>query len=291
MISPRSFSPLLLGIAIAATAATAAPATRLDAFEALNGSGIRVQHVPFNDSLVLKILGFKDHPFVIDVGDGDTVTGIAGGGLASGEDIQKGVLGTWEVQKDGGRVFVRPLADGKRTTMIVVTAKGRTYVVDMASAAATSKEFDQRVSRVVVKHAPPPPPPMPVFTLPQPTAAQAPEPPPPARLRNQEYSLEVVELDADIRPVEVFDDGRFTYFRFPGNVPVPAIYKSVPGTTEEWLVNSHREGDYIVLHGVGKLWNLRLEGSMVGIFNDAFDPYGVPAVDGSTLENKKRVKR
>ena len=287
-MSIRSIGPLLFCVAMTAGAS---PAVRSGAFEALNGSGIRVQHVPFNDSLVLKILGFKDHPFVIDIGDGDTVTGIAGGGLASGEDIQKGVLGTWEVQKDGSRVFVRPLVEGKRTTMLVVTSKGRTYVVDMASAAAGSKEFEQRVSRVVVKH---PPPPTPTFTLPPPAAAPAPAPepaPPPPRLRNEQYSMEVVELDADIRPAEVFDDGRFTYFRFPGNVPVPAIYKSVPGTKEEWLVNSHREGDYIVLHGVGKLWNLRLEHSTVGIFNDAFDPYGVPAVEGSTLHDKKRVKR
>lgn len=272
-------------LATALVAAQAAAAIT-PVFEAVDGSSRRVQHVTYNDSLVIRILGFKDHPFVVDFGD-DPVREIAGGGIVTGEDMQKGVIGAWEVTRAGPRVFVRPLAEGKRTTMLVVTGKGRTYVVDMQSTLPTSKEFDQRVSRVVVKH-PLPPVPAPIMVA---VSAPEPEPPPPARLRNEQYSMEVVELDEDIRPAEVYDDGRFTYFRFPGNLPVPAIYKSVPKTTEEWLVNSHREGDYIVLHGVSRLWNLRLENSVVGIFNDAFDPHGAPAVDGSTVPNQKRVMR
>jgi type IV secretion system protein VirB9 len=270
----------------AVTALMSTPASSTPVFEAVDGSSRRVQHVAYNDSLVIRILGFKDHPFVVDFGD-DSVREIAGGGLVTGDDLQKGVMGSWEVTRAGPRVFVRPLAEGKRTTMLVVTGKGRTYVVDMQSASPASKDFEQRVSRVVVKH-PLPPVPAPVIV-----AAAAPEPElaPPARLRNEQYSMEVVELAEDIRPAEVYDDGRFTYFRFPGNLPVPAIYKSVPKTTEEWLVNSHREGDYIVLHGVSRLWNLRLENSVVGIFNDAFDPQGAPVVDGSTVQNQKRVMR
>jgi type IV secretion system protein VirB9 len=284
----RRLSQVAIAASVAlASAASLASSPRSGAvFEALDGSSRQVQHVDFNDSLVIRILGFKDHPFVVDFGD-DAVREIAGGGIVTGEDLQKGLIGGWEVTRVGPRVFVRPLAEGKRTTMIVVTAKGRTYVVDMQSAAPTAKDFDRRVSRVIVRHPAPPPP---VLVAGAPVAPEPPPPPPPS-LRNDTYSMEVVALDADIRPAEVFDDGRFTYFRFPGNTPVPAIYKSVPSTTEEWLVNSHREGDFIVLHGVGKLWNLRLEGSMVGVFNDAFDPYGAPATNGSTVVNQKRVTR
>ena len=53
-----------------------------------------------------------------------------------------------------------------------------------------------------------------------------------------------------MRPREAFDDGRFTYLKFPNNIEIPAIYRAVPGAKDEWLVNSHREGDFVVLHAV-----------------------------------------
>ncbi len=104
--------------------------------------------------------------------------------------------------------------------------------------------------------------------------------------------MQIVSETVDIRPREVYDDGRFTWFKFPSNVEIPAIYKSQPNTKDEVLVNSHVEGDYVVMHATAPLWNLRLAQSMVGVFNDSYNAVGVGPENGTTVygltrENKK----
>jgi type IV secretion system protein VirB9 len=101
--------------------------------------------------------------------------------------------------------------------------------------------------------------------------------------RNRSYTLEIVSEVEDIRPRAIFDDGRFTYMRFPNNLMIPAIYKSTPKSHSEQLMNSHLEGDWVVLHGIAPLWNLRLGGSVLGVFNEQFDPEGLPPENGMTL--------
>jgi type IV secretion system protein VirB9 len=92
---------------------------------------------------------------------------------------------------------------------------------------------------------------------------------------NRNYSMQIVKEDVIIHPKEVFDDGVFTWFLFPKSQSVPVLYKSVPGTKEEAVINFHMEGDYVVVHGIAALWNLRLGGSLVGVYNDSFDPIGL----------------
>ena len=106
--------------------------------------------------------------------------------------------------------------------------------------------------------------------------------------RNERYSLEVVHEAEDIRPREVFDDGLFTYMRFPNNLAIPAIYRSTPGSRNERLINSHMEGDYVVLEGLAPLWNLRLGGSLLGVFNERYDAEGIPPEDGTTMPSISR---
>jgi type IV secretion system protein VirB9 len=87
--------------------------------------------------------------------------------------------------------------------------------------------------------------------------------------------MQIVKEEVIIRPKEVFDDGVFTWFLFPKSQSVPVLYKSVPGTKEEAVTNFHMEGDYVVAHATSALWNLRLGGSLVGVYNESFDPTGL----------------
>lgn len=109
--------------------------------------------------------------------------------------------------------------------------------------------------------------------------------------RNANYTMQVVTETVDIRPREAFDDGRFTWLLFPRNQEVPTVYKSVPGTKEEVIVNSHMEGDYLVLHAVAPLWNLRLAGSTVGVFNEAYDAMGASSENKTVFPNIVRVEQ
>lgn len=298
---------LTLAMAVPTETAGAAPATRVPAaatFQATAEPDSRVRRVEYRDDLVVSLVGFADHPFVLELSNEEEIRDVAGGGLVSGQDLKAGVLGGWETSRRGSRLFIRPRPSATRTTLLITSSKGRVYVVDLVPGSHARKDFDRRVSRVVFTYAPPPLPTLrpnpPMATLPlgsasaesvlstafaTPASAAAQQQP---VLRNTNYSMEVVTMAADIRPTEVFDDGRFTFFRFPGNSPVPAIYKSVPNTEKEWLVNSHRDGDLIVMHGVARLWNLRTDDDVVGIFNDAFDTLGNPPQDGTTSSTLKR---
>lgn len=64
--------------------------------------------------------------------------------------------------------------------------------------------------------------------------------------RNWKYSMQVLDGADEIAPSMVFDDGRFTYFRFAANREVPTIYYISP-TGEESRINFHMEGDLAVV--------------------------------------------
>jgi type IV secretion system protein VirB9 len=109
-------------------------------------------------------------------------------------------------------------------------------------------------------------------------------------LRNTRYSMQVLKGAQDISPSLVFDDGRFTYFRFAGNRDVPTIYFISP-SGEEARINFHVEGDLAVVERTGRRFVLRLGKAVVGIWNDAFDPNGVAPVEGTTVAGVERAVR
>ena len=268
---------------VALAAALAAPAAAGPAYSAKYDHAQRVRTVDYQDNLVLRVVGYGDHPMMIEVGE--PITDAAGGAIAN-----------WEITRRGNRLFVRPLA-GARATTVVAATKTRSYVLDLVPGGGGRGMPADFVSKIIVQY----PPSESELTAKAAADAKAsaeralkertPLTEALAGPRNSSYTIETVSMPIDIRPREVFDDKRFTYFKFPENLPVPAIYKSTPGTQEEWLVNSHRDGDYIVMHGISPLWNLRLSGSVLGVFNEAFDPVGKAAADGSNIHGLKRVVR
>ena len=71
-----------------------------------------------------------------------------------------------------------------------------------------------------------------------------------------------------IRPQRVFDDGQFTYFKFPSITNTPAIF-SVDTEGNEALINYNVKGEYIVVERIGSQFTLR-DGSLATcIFNMA----------------------
>lgn len=106
-------------------------------------------------------------------------------------------------------------------------------------------------------------------------------------LRNTEYSLAEGAGSADIVPSLVFDDGRFTYFRFSGNREMPAVFH-VLADGRETLVNARMEDDLLVADRVSRYLLLRSGSAVVGIWNEAYDPEGIPAEKGTTVEGVRR---
>jgi len=74
-----------------------------------------------------------------------------------------------------------------------------------------------------------------------------------------------------LKPLNVFDDGSFTYFQFGKNQSLPAIF-SVDGTgsaKSESLVNYHHKGDYLVVERVGYQYALRQGNLITCVYNQS----------------------
>ncbi|MBK1613045.1 type IV secretion system protein VirB9 [Rubrivivax gelatinosus] len=131
--------------------------------------------------------------------------------------------------------------------------------------------------------------------------AALPEPPPPTEIvrerlaaapavTNTAYAIAERRASDDIVPTLVFDDGRFTYLRFPGNREVPAVFH-VLGDGSETLVNTRMEGDLLVVDRVSRRLMLRAGTAVVGVWNEAFDLEGAPPTDGTTVPGVARVMK
>jgi type IV secretion system protein VirB9 len=107
---------------------------------------------------------------------------------------------------------------------------------------------------------------------------------------NGNYSIAVGKHAGDIIPTLVFDDGRFTYFKFPNNREVPAVFH-VDSEGQESVVNARMEGDLLVADRISHKFYLRRGKAVVGVFNEAFDLDGIPPANGTTVSGVARVYR
>ena len=114
-------------------------------------------------------------------------------------------------------------------------------------------------------------------------------------VRNASYAKQPTPESQEIAPSVVFDDGRFTYFRYPKNREIPAIFAIGP-TGEEIRVNTHSArlsadpenpnarvtNDYLVVQRLSKKFILRLGNAVVNIINEDFDANGIETWNGTT---------
>jgi type IV secretion system protein VirB9 len=94
------------------------------------------------------------------------------------------------------------------------------------------------------------------------------------QIRNTDYSKQVLERGDDADPTMVFDDGRFTYFEFPGAREIPAVFAH-GSDGKPTRVNWHMNGNFVVVQRTARKFTLRLGDAVVGIFNEAFDRTGI----------------
>lgn len=108
------------------------------------------------------------------------------------------------------------------------------------------------------------------------------------QVMNTQYSVAEGTGSQDIVPTLVYDDGRFTYLRFPGNREVPAVFH-VLGDGSETLVNARMEDDLLVVDRVSRRLMLRAGPAVVGLWNEAFELDGAPPNKGTTVPGVERV--
>jgi type IV secretion system protein VirB9 len=236
---------------------------------------------------------------VLDAGEAITDVGSGLGAECSKPDA------SWCIAAQAGsrNIFVKPKSTASAPNNLAVVSDKRTHAFRFV--VLPDSDPRQPTYRLLIKVAAPraiapdfprpvePAPPQPVIVPPldpaQPTAAKliaerlttAPEP------VNSNYSIAEGPVSQDIVPTLVFDDGRFTYLRFPNNREVPAVFH-VLGDGSETLVNARMEGDLLVVDRVSRRLMLRAGSAVVGVWNEAFDPDGVPPQRGTTVSGVQR---
>lgn len=106
--------------------------------------------------------------------------------------------------------------------------------------------------------------------------------------RNWQYTMQVGKNSEGIAPTETYDDGRFTYLKFPNNRDFPAVFLVADDKTES-IVNTHVENDKLIVERVAQKLMLRLGNAVVGIYNENFDRDGISPEQGTTVPGIKRV--
>lgn len=108
--------------------------------------------------------------------------------------------------------------------------------------------------------------------------------------RNWKYRQAANSRGKNFVPEMVFDDGRFTYFRFKGNTDIPTIF--VEGADGEEKVNFHVSKDdpkLVIAEALAKKFVLRQGKAVVSIFNQGYDPVGIAPQNGTTVDGVERV--
>ena len=67
--------------------------------------------------------------------------------------------------------------------------------------------------------------------------------------------------DGDLRPVEMFDNGRFTFIKFQEHIQLPAVFRVRNG--KESLVNSSMQDGWMVIQNLSNEWKVRLDDEFI----------------------------
>lgn len=261
----------------------------------------RLREVIFDPAAVVTVPVKRGTVTLIALGADESITEIASG---IGADCAKPDASWCVAAQPGGRtIFVKPRTSALVANNLAVVTDRRVHAIRLV----VLPDNDPRpaVYRLMVK-APAPPPSVrptaaaqrPALTLP---TLELPEPVRPEvvvaerlqakpQLLNTRYTMADGPKSEDIVPSLVFDDGTFTYLRFPGNREVPAVFH-VLGDGSETLVNTRMEDDLLVVDRVSRHLMLRAGNAVVGLWNEAFDLDGVPPEQGTTVPGVKRVLR
>jgi type IV secretion system protein VirB9 len=236
----------------------------------------RVKYVDYNADEVFRIKAFYQRNLRIELAPGEVV-----------KDIGIGDPLAWDHVPSDNNIFIKPKREEATTNMSVVTNR-HTYEFELhASKPPEQGQYVDLTYAIKFRY----PEEQKALALAQTKRATAenmletsPETNPDA---NWNYW---VQGSDSISPDKAFDDKTFTYLTFAHNKVMPAIY-AVDEAGSEVLVNTHVEGDVIVVHTVAAKLVLRKGELAACVFNKSYDQLGVSNKTGTASPSVKRVIR
>ena len=158
------------------------------------------------------------------------------------ESIQVGDSASWQIirLKRGDVISIKPLNDDAITNMTVYTDR-RVYSFELRAHRGRAGHRQNHNFRTTFRY--------PTDTVSEFGAATGSR-----GAKNFDY---FVAGEQPFPPIEVSDNGKQTFFRFPENAPLPGVFR-VGDKGREFLVNSRTAGSTIIVDGVHKLWTVRI---------------------------------
>jgi type IV secretion system protein VirB9 len=232
----------------------------------------RIKDVIYNAADVVKVVGHYGYSTDIQFAPGETT-----------ENIALGDSVAWEVAPAANHLFVKPSEDNAVTNMTVVTNR---HVYQISLDARNSRGRSSGSSRDMYFQV--------RFTYPDDGHEGM------GRINEQRVQTALGKMpDArnwnyygcgakEMQPSEVFDDGRFTYMRFPAAQEVPAVF--IIGTDNaESIVNGSMHGDYYVVQRTAQRFVLRRGKSVACVQNRSFNRFGVGTPTGTVSPEVTRM--
>lgn len=226
----------------------------------------RIQTVMYSPNDVVHVRARIGNAVLVQLEDDERLNGDETAALGMGD------ASAWKLSVKGNNIIFKPAAASPDTNMIITTNKKRTYVFDLSTSASKGKKA--QATTYVLR-----------FIYPDTAAYKA-----RAEAEKQARALEQLRLagqgpnakhnydywgtgDKALAPTAAYDNGRFTYFSFDNGRELPLIYKVMDDSTEA-LLNSHVDGDTVVVHETAKRYVLRLGKSVLGLENRGYNENG-----------------
>jgi type IV secretion system protein VirB9 len=203
----------------------------------------RLQVVDYNDGQVVQLRGAVGYQLMVELSPDEQIRNVA-----------IGDTGAWQVSanKDGDRLFLKPIEADHPTNMTVVTSV-RTYTFDLlASAGAMDAPYTVQ------------------FRYPAATSAQEEAGYVDVAAASRRISRYRISGDRLIRPASVSDDGQHTFISWPRNSPIPAVYAPDRSGNEMLLNGMMGTDDVYVVDGVPQQLIFRIDRNVARA--DRIDP-------------------
>ncbi len=246
------------------------------------GEDAHIQCATFDANQMYRVATMPGRLVMLDLEPGETI-------IDDGTGI--GDAKAWHVSANERSLMFKPGASNPDTNLMIVTNRRR-YVLSLVNTPAgqpttwvlkfTYPDSQAKVASLDARRQAAVAAALATGQFPQ-SASQAGG----GTLLNSAYSM---RGSLDLAPTSVWDDGRFTYFRYATSRDMPKVFTVLSDGTEA-TANFHMDGGTIVVHETSKQFVIRYGQSVLGIRNDAYTPDGRYNASGSSIAGSARLVR
>lgn len=214
-----------------------------------SGADARVQEIMYNENNVTVIKIKTGVATLIQLESDEYLVGDETG-MGLGDPL------AWNVSVRGNNIFLRPIAEQPDTNIVVVTNK-RTYSIllqndegDKGSVTFILRyRYPKKPEPIVIKPT--------VFLDKNPVSIPCVD----GSLFNGSYEIKGSD---SLKPSAIWDDGRFTCFKWNTAKDLPVVSRILPNGNEQ-LANYHMDKNVMVIHEVSPEFILRLGESVMNV--------------------------